>query len=85
MLDPAKPLVVGSFGNAESLAIASIAMVPLSVLKLPDSELKKLPATLTPLNWLVVEFSPKKSDPDRTESTAYLVGAQNGKYFLIGP
>lgn len=52
---------------------------------LPESELKRLPATLKPVNWLAVEFVPQQSDPGRTESTNYLVAVENGKYFIVGP
>jgi hypothetical protein len=75
--------VAGTFSSR----IAKITLIPFeeSASKLPESELKRLPAALKPVNWLAVELAPQPSDTGRTESTHYLVAVENGKYFIVGP
>ena len=70
-----------------SSKIASIALIPFNdaAFMLPESELKRLPTTLKPVNWLAVELVPRQSDPDRTESVNYLIAVENGEYFIVGP
>lgn len=75
------------FSATLSSKIAKITLAPFKefAFMLPESELKQLPVTLKPVNWLAVEFAPQQSDPGRTESMYYLVTIENGKYFIVGP
>lgn len=70
-----------------SSKIASITLIPFkeNAFMLPESELKRLPATLKPVHWLAIGFAPRPSAPGRTESTNYLIGVENGRYFIVGP
>jgi hypothetical protein len=67
--------------------ISSIKIVPFAeyAFVLPESERKRLAATMKPANWLLVEFAPQQSDSGRSESTSYLIGLENGAYFIVGP
>ncbi len=73
--------------NAFAYKISSSRLVPFAeyAFVLPESERKRLPATLKPVNWLVVEFAAQQSDPGRSVSTLYLIGLENGAYFIVGP